>query len=91
MNVVIQPHGLQGTVSAIASKSMAHRLLILAASTSAIVDINCSSTSDDIQATIECLEALGACITRTTLGYRVRGMFFCKSKLSRRYQGRIHR
>lgn len=76
MNVVIQPHGLQGTVSAIASKSMAHRLLILAASTSAIVDINCSSTSDDIQATIECLEALGACITRTTLGYRVRGMFF---------------
>ncbi len=49
-----------GTVSAIASKSEAHRLLIGAALSTGASHIVCSETSDDINATVRCLNALGA-------------------------------
>lgn len=71
MDVEIEPRALQGTVSAIASKSAAHRLLILAALARGKTDIDCNSTSRDIDATVACLEALGARIARTRLGFRV--------------------
>ena len=71
MDVTIRPSALSGTIPAIASKSMAHRLLIMAALCPGTTDINCNATSKDIEATASCLEALGARIARTRLGFRV--------------------
>ena len=72
MDVTIEPHPLSGTVPAVASKSVAHRLLILAALADGTTDIDCNTTSRDIDATARCLEALGARIARTRRGFRVR-------------------
>ena len=71
MDVTIRPAALRGTIPAIASKSMAHRLLIMAALCPGTTDINCNATSKDIEATVSCLEALGARIASTRLGFRV--------------------
>lgn len=71
MNVTIQPGPLTGEIDAPSSKSEAHRLLICAALAPGTTDIDCTSTNDDIDATIDCLEALGARIARTRRGFRV--------------------
>lgn len=71
MNVTISPHALSGTIPSIASKSVAHRILILAALCPTDAEIACSTTSVDIDATIRCLNALGAAITPTEGGYHV--------------------
>lgn len=73
MDIVIEPHELSGDVRAVASKSVAHRLIILAALSDATTDLDCSTTSADIEATAACMEALGARISRTRLGYRIVG------------------
>ena len=72
MRAVIQPGNPRGRMEAPPSKSMAHRQLILAALCPGITDIDCSSSSKDIEATVSCLEALGARIARTKTGFRVR-------------------
>ena len=72
MDYIIEPKPLSGTIDAIASKSAAHRLLIMAALADATCDIDCATTSKDIDATIACLKALGARIARTKTGFRVR-------------------
>lgn len=64
MNVVITPAPLTGQIDAIASKSMAHRLLICAALCPGPTDIVCTTSSKDIEATIGCLTSLGATIKR---------------------------
>lgn len=64
MNVVISPRELKGSIEAIASKSMAHRLLICAALCKEPTSVRCTTTSKDIEATIACLTALGATIVR---------------------------
>ncbi|MBQ3103264.1 MAG: 3-phosphoshikimate 1-carboxyvinyltransferase [Oscillospiraceae bacterium] len=51
---------LHGTVKAKASKSCAHRLLICAALGKEPVDLLCEGMSRDIEATIACLNAMGA-------------------------------
>lgn len=71
MDVRIDPHPLSGTIAAIPSKSMAHRLLICAALCQGITDLVCPTTSDDIEATISCLTALGATVARTRTGMRM--------------------
>lgn len=71
MNVTVEPGQLTGEVSAPSSKSEAHRLLICAALAPGTTDIDCTTTSEDIDATVGCLEALGARITRTQRGFRV--------------------
>lgn len=71
MDVVIHPHPLAGTVTVPPSKSVAHRLLICAALSSGPTDLGCAATNDDIDATIACLEALGAAITADGWGFRV--------------------
>lgn len=53
-----------GKVKAIASKSHAHRLLIAAALSDSASKLIISETSNDIEATIGCLNSLGAKITR---------------------------
>ncbi len=62
MIAVIQPSILAGEIPAIASKSHAHRLLICAALADGATRIRCSTTSADIDATADCLRALGASI-----------------------------
>lgn len=71
MDITIFPHKLCGSVSAIPSKSQAHRLLICAAFSDKPTFLTCPQTNEDITATARCLNALGAEITRTDEGYRV--------------------
>ncbi|EDM98985.1 3-phosphoshikimate 1-carboxyvinyltransferase [Pseudoflavonifractor capillosus ATCC 29799] len=62
MNVTITPTLLHGSVTPPPSKSQAHRLLLAAAladGTSALANV---AFSQDIQATVRCLEALGAAV-----------------------------
>ena len=60
MKAVLAPSRLAGTIPAIASKSQAHRLLICAALADKPTTIACPTTSADIDATADCLRALGA-------------------------------
>lgn len=71
MDITIQPKKLRGTVEVIPSKSQAHRYLICAALGDSPVSIRCAETSRDMDATADCLRALGAEIGRTDWGYRV--------------------
>ena len=54
----IQPTPLSGTIPAIASKSMAHRLMICGALAKEQTNIVCSTTSKDMEATRACLDGL---------------------------------
>lgn len=67
----IAPQELSGTVPAIASKSMAHRLIICAALANGETHVRCNTTCADIEATIRCLVALGARIEVVDDGYIV--------------------
>ena len=59
----ITPGPLWGSIAAIPSKSEAHRLLICAALADAPTRIPLSASSQDIDATIRCLNAMGADIS----------------------------
>ena len=71
MDITIYPSKLSGTVAAIPSKSQAHRLLICAAFSDSPTMLTCPETNQDIEATVSCLNSLGACIVRTDVGYQV--------------------
>jgi len=71
MDLTIFPGKLSGCVTAIPSKSQAHRLLICAAFADAPTCLECPQTNEDIEATARCLNALGADIRRTDSGYYV--------------------
>ena len=60
MNVTITPGPLQGTITPPPSKSQAHRVLIAAALSGGGSTLKNVALSQDIEATIRCLEALGA-------------------------------
>lgn len=89
MDITITPSRLSGTVKAIASKSQAHRLLICAAFADSPTELLCSQTNRDIEATADCLNALGAKILRTDWGYQVTplGQIPQKAQLSCRDSG----
>ncbi|NLI52974.1 MAG: 3-phosphoshikimate 1-carboxyvinyltransferase [Clostridiales bacterium] len=74
MNVSMMPAPLNGTISAIASKSDAHRLLILAALSRGETRLVMERRSEDIDATIGCLRALGAQLSPESGGVLVRGI-----------------
>ena len=74
MDLTITPGKLSGTLTAIPSKSQAHRLLICAAFSDGPTELICPATNRDIEATCDCLNALGAKITRTDSGYLVEPM-----------------
>lgn len=59
----ITPGPLWGSIAAIPSKSEAHRLLICAALADAPTTLPLSASSQDIDATIRCLNAMGADIS----------------------------
>ena len=71
MDITIIPKKLWGTVAAIPSKSAAHRLLICAAFADKPTKLICPETNQDIEATANCLGALGAQIHRDKIGYTV--------------------
>ena len=60
-----------GTIRAIASKSHAHRLIIAASLADIPTRIYINTTSKDIEATISCMEALGAVFAPFDGGYDV--------------------
>lgn len=60
MNLVITPHKLQGSVTPPPSKSQAHRAIISAALAEGSSMILNLQMSQDIQATLNCMKALGA-------------------------------
>lgn len=65
MQIKVVPGKLSGTLQAISSKSQAHRLLICAALSNKDCEIFCPDTNEDIDATVSCLNALGATIKRS--------------------------
>ena len=71
MDIIIKPTKLRGTAAAIPSKSQAHRLLICAAFAEHETRLRCPDTNRDIEATADCLRALGAEILRDAGGYTV--------------------
>ena len=72
MKVTVNPGGIAGHVQAIPSKSNLHRLLICAALADRATVIRSAPTEAvDIHATISCLAALGAEITRREDGFNV--------------------
>ena len=71
MDITITPGLLSGTLSAIPSKSQAHRYLICAAFSNGPTELICPETNRDMDATAGCLNALGASITKTDLGFLV--------------------
>ena len=71
MDITIQPGRLTGCITAIPSKSQAHRLLICSAFADAPTTLRCPETNRDMEATADCLRALGAEITRTAEGYHI--------------------
>ena len=71
MDITLLPTPLRGEITPIPSKSQAHRLLILAALADSPTELLCSETNRDIEATADCLKALGADIRPTGTGYTV--------------------
>lgn len=71
MDITITPTKLNGSITAIPSKSQAHRLLICAAFADKPTELICPDTNRDIEATAQCLRAMGADIARTETGYSV--------------------
>ncbi|MBR0025750.1 MAG: 3-phosphoshikimate 1-carboxyvinyltransferase, partial [Clostridia bacterium] len=68
MDIRCTPAALCGSIPAIPSKSDAHRLLILASFADAPTRLLIPSLSKDIEATMDCIRALGAVITETSEG-----------------------
>ena len=71
MDITIHPRTLRGDITIIPSKSQAHRMLICAAFADKPTQILCAETSRDMEATADCLRALGADIRTTDTGYLV--------------------
>jgi len=74
MNITITPTMLQGRVNVPPSKSQAHRLIIAAALAEGESVLSNVAYSQDIEATIRCMEQLGASFTREGSTLTVQGM-----------------
>ncbi len=73
MKVKILPSAVRGRVTAPASKSMAHRLLICAGLSEGESEIKNIAYSEDILATLDCLSAMGATIVKAENSVTVSG------------------
>lgn len=71
MDILITPAQISGSIEGIASKSFAHRALICAALAKGKSQIRINTTSADIEATIGCLENMGAVIEKNGNIYTV--------------------
>lgn len=77
-NIRIQASQISGTLNAIPSKSHVHRLLICAALSNKPSKIACSFNSEDILATIRCLQSIGADIKTDETGFSITPICFEK-------------
>ena len=73
MRAIIRPGTARGAVAAPPSKSMAHRLLICAGLAEGESVVEGVDFSEDVLATLDCLEALGAAVRREESAVRIRG------------------
>lgn len=80
MKIEIRPSVLSGEVTAPASKSLSHRLLICAGFCKGESTIHNIEYSDDILATLDCLEAFGAEVIKGDGFVKIRGVDPCLSK-----------
>ena len=80
MDIRITPRRLQGSLSAITSKSDAHRALICACLSDSETKIRIDATSKDIDATISCIEKMGGKVEKNDNFYVVTPI--CKNKNS---------
>ena len=71
MDLTLRPRLLRGDITVIPSKSQAHRLLICAAFADQATQLVCRETNADIEATANCLRALGAEVSRSDWGYTI--------------------
>ncbi len=71
MNIKITPRPLSGSIDGISSKSFAHRALICAALAKGESRIRINTSSEDIEATVDCLRNLGAGIEKNGDVYTV--------------------
>ena len=71
MIIEINPAALSGNIHAPFSKSDAHRILIAAALSAEPTTLTLSCDSEDIRATVRCLEALGAKLIPLESSYRM--------------------
>ena len=69
MKVNVSAVKLMGRIAAVSSKSDAHRAVICAALSDGRTDISLGEFSDDINATVDCLSAMGAEIKRSENGF----------------------
>ena len=60
MKIKIEKSTASGTIKAPPSKSMAHRLLICSGLAKGVSTVSGIAPSEDVLATLDCLEALGA-------------------------------
>ena len=74
MDIVVYPGKLRGTVKAPPSKSMAHRALICAALAEGESVIHGISASQDMEATLSCIQAMGAQAERDGEKVRITGI-----------------
>lgn len=80
MNITLQNRILKGDISAISSKSHAHRALICAALSDGISIIKCDNLSKDIEATANCLRGLGAEIEYREKSFTVKPIDISKAE-----------
>lgn len=71
MRLEIKPKGIYGQIKAIASKSDAHRAVICASLADEKTKILISENSQDIEATISCVKALGAKVLKDGNTYEI--------------------
>jgi len=64
MDMKIIPAQLSGTLDIVSSKSFVHRLLLCAALSGKETQIHLNGVSEDIGATIRCIEAMGCTVTK---------------------------
>ena len=74
MNVTVTPAKLKGTVIPPPSKSQAHRVLLAAALAGGVSRIDNVALSQDIEATLRCLRALGLGVEREGAALKLHGL-----------------
>lgn len=74
MDVCIRPRRLSGTVIPPPSKSLAHRLIIAASLAAGTSTVRQAEFSQDVEATLRCMRALGAQWEAAEDGLRIRGI-----------------
>lgn len=83
MDIIIKKGVANGTVTAPPSKSVSHRALISAALSAGCCEIKNIAFSEDVKATINCLEALGAKFSINNDSVTITGINSFKNKITK--------